>query len=263
MKYVYDCVKPSLARCYITRGRVNASDRKSTSGCSSLTVADQPLPEGERLGVRVVDAEDAHAVLDPEADDVEQRVPQRRASPRSRSRTGRCPGTSSAGSRRTGSCRRGGARNHSGCSRDPRVVGRALEGDVERDLQAVRRRPPRRGRRSPRACRARGGWPCGRPPRAPMAHGLPRSPGVGVLGVVAALAVLAADRVDRRQVEDVEAHLRDVRQVLDDVAKRAVALAVAERAREELVPGAEAGALAVDHELELAVVGRRVRRSSG
>src|SRR5687768_2972436 len=31
-KYVYDCVKPSLARRYITLGRVNASDRKITSG---------------------------------------------------------------------------------------------------------------------------------------------------------------------------------------------------------------------------------------
>ena len=39
------------------------------------------------------------------------------ASPRTRSRTGRCPGISSAGSRRTGPCRRGAARNQVGCSR--------------------------------------------------------------------------------------------------------------------------------------------------
>ena len=73
------------------------------------TSRDQPLPERERLGVRVVDAEDAHALLDPEAG-------RRRCSSshsaapvaRSRSRAGRCPGTSWAGSRRTGSCRRAG-----------------------------------------------------------------------------------------------------------------------------------------------------------
>ena len=37
---------------------------------------DQPLPESERLGVRVVDPEDAHAVADPEEDDALQLLPQ-------------------------------------------------------------------------------------------------------------------------------------------------------------------------------------------
>ena len=54
------------------------------------------------------------------------------------------------------------------------------------------------------------------------------------LGVVAALAVRDADRVDRREVEDVEAELGEARQLL------AHALEAAPRAREELVPGAEA-----------------------
>ena len=67
--------------------------------------------------------------------------------------------------------------------------------------------------------------------------------------VVAALAVRRADRVDRRQVDDVEAELGELRQHLLD------ALEAAPRAREELVPGAEAGALAVDVD----VVGRRPR----
>ena len=39
VKYVYDCVKPSLASRCITWGRVNASERKSTSGCSRFTSA--------------------------------------------------------------------------------------------------------------------------------------------------------------------------------------------------------------------------------
>src|SRR6267143_6262188 len=36
-KYVYDWLKPSLASRYITLGRVNASDRRMTSGCSRFT----------------------------------------------------------------------------------------------------------------------------------------------------------------------------------------------------------------------------------
>jgi hypothetical protein len=36
---VYDWVKPSLASWCITWGRVNASERKSTSGCSRFTSA--------------------------------------------------------------------------------------------------------------------------------------------------------------------------------------------------------------------------------
>src|SRR5262245_18317191 len=39
VKYVYDCVKPPLARRYITLGRVKASDRNSTSGCLRFTSA--------------------------------------------------------------------------------------------------------------------------------------------------------------------------------------------------------------------------------
>ena len=62
--------------------------------------------------------------------------------------------------------------------------------------------------------------------------------------VVRALAAAAADRVDRRQVDDVEAELGELRQHLLD------ALEPAERAREELVPGAEAPERPVDVELE-------------
>src|SRR6185437_4673690 len=36
----------------------------------------EPLPECERLRMRVVDAEDLHALVDPEQDDVEERRPQ-------------------------------------------------------------------------------------------------------------------------------------------------------------------------------------------
>ena len=71
----------------------------------------------------------------------------------------------------------------------------------------------------------------------------PRAPGIvrpRLQRVVAALAARVADRMDRRQVEHVEAELREPRQ------QRAHAVEAAPRAREELVPGAEARELAVD-----------------
>ena len=64
--------------------------------------------------------------------------------------------------------------------------------------------------------------------------------GAGDERVVAALAVLAPDRVDRREVEDVEAVLGDRRDLLLDRVQ------AAPRAREQLVPGAEARPHAVD-----------------
>ena len=39
VKYVYDCEKPTFARRYIIPGRVNASDRNTTSGCRPRTSA--------------------------------------------------------------------------------------------------------------------------------------------------------------------------------------------------------------------------------
>ena len=54
-------------------------------------------------------------------------------------------------------------------------------------------------------------------------------------GVVAALALGAPDRVDRREVDDVEAELRETRELGLDAGE------AAPRAREELIPGPEAG----------------------
>src|ERR1700744_6074302 len=39
---------------------------------------DHPLPERQRLGVRIVYTEDAHALFDPKEDDVAQRKPESR-----------------------------------------------------------------------------------------------------------------------------------------------------------------------------------------
>ena len=65
VKYEYDWVKPSLASPLRRAGRVNASDRNSTSGSTDFTLTDQPGPEVRRLGVRVVDPEDLHPVVHP------------------------------------------------------------------------------------------------------------------------------------------------------------------------------------------------------
>ena len=59
-------------------GRVNASARKIVVGVRAPDLAERPLPEAERLGVRIVDAEDRHAVRDPELDHRLQLVPERR-----------------------------------------------------------------------------------------------------------------------------------------------------------------------------------------
>ena len=72
--------------------------------------------------------------------------------------------------------------------------------------------------------------------------------------VVASFPVRLADGVDGRQVEDVEAHVRDVGQAVLEVAERAVHTRLSRRARECLVPGAEPRALRLDHDLQLALV---------
>jgi hypothetical protein len=84
--------------------------------------------------------------------------------------------------------------------------------------------------------------------------------GPGVDRVVAALAVHRADGVDRGQVDDVEAHRGHPVELLRGRGERAVdgpaaLVAPARRPREELVPGAVEGALAVDVHLLGAAAG--------
>src|SRR5829696_2890958 len=83
--------------------------------------------------------------------------------------------------------------------------------------------------------------------------------GRGLQRVVPALAVGAPDRMDRREVEDVETELAHVRQLRDYVVEGAVALRIAGlRAREHLVPGREARREPVGGDLEHAVVAREI-----
>ena len=219
------------------------------SGCSARTSLDQPLPERQRLGVRVVDAEDPDAVLAPVQDDVEQRLPE--------------PAPVLAVpvdvvdvlvllGRVLGVLQRavGAAVEPLGVLGQPRVVGAALDGEVQRDVDAVvagdrdeavevrrscrarggsRRGRRGRGGRSPTASRGRRGR---RPARCWRPCGWSRRSGGSAAG--------------RATSKPSSASARDG---VGDAAQPAP------RAREELVPGAEARPLAVDVDLE------RARRS--
>ena len=94
----------------------------------------------------------------------------------------------------------------------------------------------------------------------------PGTPGIGGpcrKRVVPSLAEAAADRVDRRQVDHVEAHCRNVRQALRGLRKgRASSRVAPGRPREEFVPGAKSRPRPLDDDREDAVVpgGRRPAR---
>ena len=159
----------------------------------------------------------------------------------------------------------GRCRNHSGCSLTHGWSGEHWKRDVERDLEAELARRARRGasksssvpssgcdggvaalarRRSPTGCRGRRARP------------------TSVL--LRPLAVRAADGMDRRQVEDVEAHAGDVGEAIRDVAERAVPAGLGRRrAREALVPGAEGRALDLDVDRQRLVERGRRRRDRG
>ena len=177
---------------------------------------DQPLPERDGLGVRVVDAEHGDARVAPAQHDVANSVPEALAVGACPSRSCGCPGSAWAGSRRTSASRRGDA----GTTPDARGArgGRASTG-------ARGRAPaPSRARRSASTSAARSaslpssGWMASCPPSGaadrPWAADVARR---GPLGVVPALAVRSSDRVDRRQVDDVEAELGELG---DDLCRR-------------------------------------------
>ena len=75
---------------------------------------------------------------------------------------------------------------------------------------------------------------------SPIAHGDPGSAAAAVRELLRALAVGQPDRVDRRQVDDVEAELGELGQLALDP------LQPAPGAREQLIPGAEPRPQAVD-----------------
>ena len=203
-----------------------------------VDLLDQPLPERERLGVRVVDAEELDAGVDPVEDDVAPRLPQ--LAPGRRVPVEVVDVLVALG-RVLGVLERavGALLEPLRVLLEPRVVGRGVEREVERDVHAVLARGGAEG--ADVVDRAELGVD-GVVAALLAADRVRRAGVVGAGGerVVAALARLDADRVDGREVEDVEAELGDRGDLLLD------RLEAAPRAREQLVPGGEGGGDAVD-----------------
>jgi hypothetical protein len=138
------------------------------------------------------------------------------------------------------------------------MIGRALDREVERDLQTVRlRRLDQPGEILERSQLGMDGV-------VPAFRRADRIGAARIVGrrrqrVVLALAVGPADRMDGRKIENVEAHLLDVGEPGDHVVERAVPLGIAGlRARHQLVPRREGGGRAVDPDGHLAGVARQV-----
>ncbi len=215
----------------------------------ALDLADQPLPERERLGVGIVDAENGHALLDPEQDDREELVPQ----------LAPVLGLEVEGEDVLVLLRRvlrvldravGPVLEPFGVLVRVGVVGRALKSYVEGHLHSLLVRRAQQMLKVLHGAESRvdGLVPAFFRADRPRAAGLV---GSGLCRVVRAFAMRPADRMDWRKVEDVEPHLRDVRQPLLHIAERPMLRRIPRRARKQLVPGAEGRQLRVDSDLEL------------
>ena len=191
--------------------------------------------------MRVVDAEDRDALLDPETEDLGQRQPQSLP----------VVGLEVDGidvlvllgwvlGVLDGSV--GPGHEPLGVLRDPPVIGGALEGDVERQLETTRVTGV-----DDRVHVVEGpevgmdGEVVGDPPWAADVTGCRLD------AVVATLAMDDADRVDRREVDDIETHRGDVVEAIDHIAQGGGSSArMHGRPREQLVPGTETPTLGID-----------------
>src|SRR6185503_15480233 len=218
-------------------------------GMAALDVGNEPAPEVERLRMRVVDAENLDTVVDPEQDDVAQLGPQR--APLGSAKVDRVDVLIFL--------RRILGELHAavGPAREPErmlahvwMVGRALERDVESDLEA-----------EPLGFAAEAHEVLERAELlvdalVPAVESTDRPWRAGIVGtglerVVAAFAITGADRMDWRQVHDVEAHRRDIGQAASRGRERAMARKLLRGgAREELVPRAEASERPLDDGFE-------------
>ena len=235
--------------------RLRPGERLAEEDCVGKARAhfgDQPFPERQWLGVRIVDAEQAHAVSCPEQDDVAQRQPQGR---HRRVRVKIDVDDVLVFFRRVFGVADRAVRPPLEPVRvlaQPGVVRRTLHGEIERNFEAVRR--GRLTQATEVVERAESGID-----RVVAALGA--ADRIGAAGIarrragriVAALAVGPADRVDRREIEHVEAHIADRRQPCDHVIEGAGPGRIAAlRPREQLIPAGKPGGapLGVDGQLD-------------
>ena len=204
----------SFASDVIIAGRVNASERKIVSGCAFRTSPISHSQNGDRLRVRVVDAEDRHAGLAPVQHDVAERLPERLPVGRlpvdvvdvlvALGRVLRVldrpvgPSPEPLGMRRSSHgwsgehCTAKSSAISSPCSRATATS--ASKSARVPSAGSIASCPP--------------SWP-------PIAHGLPDITGQrGGSALFRPLRFVTPDRVDRREVDDVESEPRELR---DDV----------------------------------------------
>ncbi len=236
------------------RGTGEGFRQEDGVGMAATHISDQPLPERQRLGVGIVDAERAHALTDPEQHDVAQRLPQAGQGTVGIEvdiddvlvLLGRVLGVFD------GSV--GSMTEPFGMLTQPGMIGRALDGEVERDLEAmiacgrdqsaeILERPERGMQRVVTAFAAADG--------VRTADILRR----GDQAVVASLAGGHADRMDGREIKNVEAHVAYAGQALDHIGEGAVARRIVGLgARKKLVPAREARLAPIDVERDRLVL---------
>ena len=226
-------------------------------GVGRFDLGDEPRPKRDRLGVRVVDPEDGDPVRDPkhdhavkfsieagpiggvEVDAVDVLV-----------LVGRIFGVPNASV--------GAMLEPRGVLFHPRVVGRALDGKVERDLDAHgagrRDEMVEVGQRAEQ--RIDGGVPSVAVANGPGAAGVA---GLGVARVVLPLAIGYSDGMHRRDVDDVESHRGELGEPSLGLAQRGPDLGISALGpREELVPIAEVGPLALGEDAQHGLAGDQI-----
>ena len=236
-----------------TRERFRQEDRLRVL---TPDLGERPRPEAQRLGVWVVDAEDRHAVADPELDDLLQLGPQR------------LPGVRLEVDRVDVLILLGGVlgvldravRPSPEPFRvlpDPGMIGRGLVGQIERDLEVL----PARGLDEAIEIRHGAEPRLYRRVAARLRADRPRTAGIirfRLQRVVPALAKAPADRMNRREIQHVEPHGPDVRQEGGCLVECRAALRIrAGGTRKHLVPRAETRAFAFNSDAENPVVPRR------
>ena len=230
------------------RERLGQEDRLRVR---ALHLGDQPLPEADRLRVRVVDPEHRDALVDPVQHDVAERAPERAPVVGVEVDVvdvlvllGRVLGVLERAV--------GPPVEPVRMLLQPRVVGEHwIAKSSAIAIPASRAAATRLANSSalPRSgCRAS----CP-PASAPIAHGLPGSERRAVGELLRPLRCERPMGWIGRQVEHVEAELGELGQLLLDTCE------AAPRAREELVPGAVGRALGIDDELERLLGDRRAR----